>query len=142
MDGTRSPRSENAPSNIPTSARWYRQGEFLPWAIYEDPAYQKLTTSERLVYKALCGRSFIRRNSPARRYIAITYWELADSAGVSWSTVKRAIKKILRSRLATRWHRGTPETGRSRYELPASRGMIQAWRVKFSPRGRSSGERR
>jgi hypothetical protein len=119
------------PKTCPKKKAWYDPMNFFPWRAGDDVGFQALSKTEQEVYRQLCKHSYLTKKNYRRRYIAITNDELAKKSNCSEKTVRVAIDKILKSRLAIRWHKGTSQTGNSRYELPASLAQILFWRINF-----------
>lgn len=118
----------------PTGTGRREKSDFLPEMIQRDTVYRNsLSKKARDVYHALCAMSTL---APAdskgfrHRYIECTYNQLADEASCSEITVKRAMKTILRSRLAKRYQTGNTFIKFSRYEIPASYNQIIVWRAQ------------
>jgi len=119
------------PFTAPKKHHWYKKEDFKPWRIHEDPGFFALTPKEKFVYFSLCRRSSLTKSGSGRRYAQVSTLTLAKDASFCERTVRRAVKKILHSRLAIRWHKGTTSTGPSRYELPASIAQIIYWRINY-----------
>lgn len=122
------------PGRAPQKALWFDPEFFRPWRIDDDPGFRNLSIAEKHVYDVMCRKSYLAKNIPRRRYVAITHEELARLSHCSKRTVIVAVKKILKSRLALRWHKGTTDSGGSRYELPASLNQIKYWRINYKPK--------
>lgn len=123
------------PKNAPKAYQWYEKNKFIPWAIWGDSAFKKLTDKEREVYLEMCRSSRLMAldgRKHRRRYCRVTNEILSKWTGLSYSTVQRAIKKVLNSRLVLRHYRGTQWTGWSVYEIPNSQGQILNWRISYS----------
>ena len=119
------------PGRAPQKALWFEPGKFMPWQIHQDLGYNTLTQKEKEVYRALCNHSYLSKSSHNRRYIGCTHENLAEWSGCTKRSVVKAVKKILKARLAIRWHKGTTHSGASRYELPASLNQIIYWRINY-----------
>lgn len=127
-----------ASNRCPKDARWYKPGQFRPWAIDEDKYFKKTTGTVREVYAYICRRSRPTKKKPCRRYISISIAEIARDLHVSTKTVERSITILLDSYLLRRWHRGFPMSGSSRYEIPASLAQIKLWRIPVKKRWRKN----
>lgn len=123
---------DHLPGRAPQKHKWFSPRHFRPWRLEEDGAFRNLSRKEQEVYIQMCEHSYLTKTNHKRRYIACTFEQLAEWAGCSKQTVATAVNKILRSFLAKRWHKGSTETGASRYELPASLNQIIFWRIHFS----------
>lgn len=123
--------------------RWFLPGRFLPRDIERDPPWQNLSEGGKRVYRDLCEHSYLKTNSPTRRYSYWTYGQIAERVGLSRSQVKRIVKELMRARLVIRWYRGDSQGKKKtggprppRYELPASRGMVIYWRRNIKARAK------
>ena len=115
--------------------RWYHPNHFLPREIQHDPIWQRLTESDKMVYRFVCEHSYLTSRSPTRRYCEWTYEQIGQHVGLSRRQVLRIMQKLMKARLIYRWYIGDSGSntidGRPRpprYEIPASRGMIGWWR--------------
>lgn len=114
---------------------WFPPGRFLPREIEKDPSWQRFPESHRAVLRDLCWHSYLVKRSPTRRYCQWTYGQIAERVGLSRVQVGRIMRRLMGSSLVYRWYAGdsgenTPD-GRPRpprYELPASRGMLNWWK--------------
>ncbi|MBA7666602.1 hypothetical protein ES703_74683 [subsurface metagenome] len=114
---------------------WFPPGRFLPRDIEKDPSWQRFPESHRRVLRDICWHSYLVKRSPTRRYCQWTYGQIAERVGLSRVQVGRIMRRLMEARLIYRWYAGdsgenTPD-GRPkppRYELPASRGMINWWK--------------
>ena len=116
------------PGGAPENGSWFQLEKYRPKRIHDDSGYEALTSKEKQIYRVLCHHSYLTKKNHRRRYNTITQIRLALLSKCSLITVKRAVKKFIKSRLVIRWYKGTIETGASRYELPASRKQINYWR--------------
>ena len=125
--------------------RWYHPNHFLPREIQHDPIWQRLTESDKKVYRFVCEHSYLTSRSPTRRYCEWTYGQIGQHVGLSRIQVLRIMQKLMVARLIYRWYIGDSGSntidGRPkppRYEIPASRGMIWWWRRIRNPRKKKS----
>ena len=116
-------------------SRWFLKDHFSPAAIRYDPAFFNAPQSYQKLYLLLCRRSYLVRHSPTRRYCEWTYRQLAEQVGLKERQVGTIMRYLMRNYLIYRWYAGdsgtTTPNGRPRpprYEIPASRGMINWWR--------------
>ena len=115
--------------------RWYPPGRFLIREIEKEFHWQRYPESHRTVLRDISWHSYLTKHSPTRRYCEWTYGQIAERVGLSRNQVGRIMRRLMADGLIYRWYAGdsgsnTPD-GRPRaprYELPASRGMINWWK--------------
>ena len=115
--------------------RWFLPGRFLIREIEKEPHWQRYPESHRAVLRDISWHSYLVKRSPTRRYCEWTYGQIAERVGLSRNQVGRIMRRLMQDGLIYRWFAGcsgsdSPD-GRPkppRYELPASRGMINWWK--------------
>lgn len=127
-----------ASNRCPKDARWYKPGQFRPWAIDQDIDFINFFRSDHKVYAYICRRSRPTKKKPCRRYISISVAEIARDLDLSERQVRYTLTKLLHLRFLRRWHRGYPLSGSSRYEIPASIAQIRLWRIPHKKRWRKN----
>ncbi len=127
-----------ASNRCPKDGHWYKPGQFKPWAIEEHNYFKNLTRAERNVYSYICRRSRPTKKKPTRRYISISIAEISRDLDLSQITIKRSINQLLFIFFLRRMHRGYPDSGSSRYEIPASLAQIKLWRIPRKKRWRKN----
>lgn len=115
--------------------RWFLKDHFAPVKIRDDPAFFNAPRSYQKVYLLLCRRSYLTQKSPTRRYCEWTYKQLGEQAGLKKRQVGTIMRYLMRNYLIYRWYAGDSGSNTldgkprpPRYEIPASRGMINWWR--------------